>query len=115
MKVLIELWTYRYPPGEKAILNYVLIHYLSSACQLMEKLIKVHARHLADIGDIIWDNREGEIAYHLGIHSMCQLEAFVQGFCKSPVHIWLAHISDLSSESSDASSDSDEEEPLDNI
>ena len=46
----------------------------------MEELIKVHARHLADIDDIIWDDRDNEIACHVGIHSVGQLEAFIRCF-----------------------------------
>ena len=95
----------------------------------MEELIKVHARHLADIEDFIWDNRDEEFACHLGIRSMCQVETIIQGFlrylCKSAVQNWLAdlmyfgaNISDSSSESDgsrDSSSDSDDDEPLDNM
>ena len=70
------------PTGKKGI---------SQLLQPMEELIKMHARHLADIDDIIWDNREGEIVCHVGICSVCQLKAFVLSFprviCKSPGQI----------------------------
>ena len=67
LEMIVEVWTNRYLPGEKVILHYVMVCYLSSANQPTEELIKVHARYLADIEDLIWDNREGVIARHLGI------------------------------------------------
>ena len=96
----------------------------------MEELIKAHVRHLAVVEDFIWDSRDGEFPCHLGIPSICQLEAFIQGFprylCKSPIQVWLAasvhydiRISGSSTESddsSDLSSDSDnDDESLDDI
>ena len=64
--LFIKLWTGRCPPAEKAILHYAWIRHLSFSGQPMEKLIKIYARHLADIDDIIWDNREDEIACDIG-------------------------------------------------
>ena len=62
---------------KKRLFSTFAIGYLPFANLPMEELIKVHARHLADIENFIWDRRDGEFACHLGIASVCQLEALV--------------------------------------
>ena len=60
----------------------------------MEELIKIHARQLAEIDEIIWDDMENEMACLVGIRSIRQLEAFIQCFpgiiSNTLVDIWLA-------------------------
>ena len=73
--MVAEIWKYRYPPGEKAPLQYLAIRYLPFANLPMEELIKVHARHLADVEDFIWDSKDREFSCHLGIRSIYQVEA----------------------------------------
>ena len=48
-EMIVEVWTYRYLPGEKVNLHYTMVRYLSLVNQSMGELIKVHARHLANI------------------------------------------------------------------
>ena len=88
-EMVAKIWKYRYQPSEKAPLQYVAIRCLPFVNLPIEELIKVHARHLADVEEYIWDSRDGEFACHLGICSICQVEAFIQGFpkylCNSPV------------------------------
>ena len=59
----------------------------------MQELILVHARFRADVDDVIWEKRDIEYVCHLGIRSIRQVEALVNGFprllCKSPIHVWL--------------------------
>ena len=92
-KLFLEVWVGQCPLNEKAVLHYATIRQLSSSAPPMEELIKVYSRHLPDI-DIIWDNREYEIACHDGIGSISQLEAFATCFphivCETEIEIWLA-------------------------
>ena len=59
----------------------------------MEELILTHARFLADVDDVIWEKGDYDYACHLGVRSIRQVEALVNGFprllCKSPLNIWL--------------------------
>ena len=90
---IAPIWRYHCPPGEKEFLNYVSIRALQFACPPMEELILAHARFLADVDDVIWEKREIEYVCHLGIRSIRQVEALVNGFprllCKSPINVWL--------------------------
>ena len=82
------------PPAEKAIIHSTSIRHLNSSAQRIKELIKIYTRHLARIDDIIWDDREDEIACHVRIGLFRQLEAFVTCFprilCETDVEIWLA-------------------------
>ena len=90
---IAPVWRLHCPPGEKEFLNYVSIRALRYACPPMEELILAHARSLADVDDLIWEKRDIEYVCHLGVRSICQVEALVNGFprllCKSPIHVWL--------------------------
>ena len=88
---IAPVWRLHCPPGEKEFLHYVSIRTLLFACPPMEELILVHARYLADVDDVIWEKRDIEYVCHLGIRSIRQVEALVNGFprllCKSPIHL----------------------------